>query len=157
MFSFSPAFDFQNTTEADGVITIPASAVFSDAKKFHQHFRRLGGVTVSELDEIILPTFQSRFPIRRLLPILNAFGLRDNFTEKSSVQIEMQDGWRVHNSTAEVVGQWASLSLAVLEVWVCHSQPGWKVLLVVYSDPFCASDRSTTVAASGSCLNGRGS
>ena len=85
----SPAFDFQDATETDGVIATPAFAVFSDAKKLHQHFRRFGGVTVAELNHIVTSVFQSRFPIRRAFAILDAFGLGDDFAEVSPVQIEM--------------------------------------------------------------------
>jgi hypothetical protein len=115
--SWFPAFDFQDATEADGVITTPAFAIFSDAKEFYLHFRRFGGVTIAKLDEMILPTFQSAAPIWRLLTILDAFLSRRDRREPLLVQVQMQDGWCIHNSRVEVAGQWASvLSVVVLEV-----------------------------------------
>ena len=41
-FRLAPPFDFQDATEADGVVTGAAFAVASQSAKFHQHFRRFG-------------------------------------------------------------------------------------------------------------------
>jgi len=84
-----PAFDFQNVTEADGVITSAAIAVTPQAAKLHDHHRRVGGVTVAELDYIIFSIFQTLFPVRRLAAILRSLRSRCNLGEEFAVQIQM--------------------------------------------------------------------
>jgi hypothetical protein len=82
-------FDFQDPAKADGELLVPPFALNPAATVFHQHFRRFGGVTVPEMDDIILPTFQPTPPVGAAAAVLDAFGIGDNFGEVLPMQVEM--------------------------------------------------------------------
>jgi hypothetical protein len=94
--SWFPPFDFQDAAETDSVITTPAFAVFSDAKKLHEHFRGFGGVTVSELNYVVGPAFEPLLPIGRSLSILDTLGPGRDGGEVLPVKIQVQNAF--HNS-----------------------------------------------------------
>jgi len=66
-----PPLNFQDSTEADGVIGASSPTIAAQAAKRHQHFRRLGGVTVTKLNRIIFPAFQPATPISRPTAVFN--------------------------------------------------------------------------------------
>src|ERR1039458_5286379 len=46
-FRLAPAFDFQDATEADGVVGVEDFAVSRQTMKLHKHLRRFGRVAVA--------------------------------------------------------------------------------------------------------------
>ena len=68
----------------------------ADAKKFHEHLRCFGCVTVAELDGVIFPAFQAFAPIGSLVAVFNVFGFGRNLREKFAVQIQMENRWPRH-------------------------------------------------------------
>ena len=87
-----PAVKFQDAAELDGVVGVFTFAVSAQAAKFHLHDRRIGGVAVAELDEVIVPAFKPPAPIGCLVAIFNALGLGGDLREESAVQIQVKDG-----------------------------------------------------------------
>ncbi len=76
----------------DGVVSGAAPAVAAEAAKLHLHHRRVGGVAVAELDDVIPATFQPLPPIRRLVAVFNTLGAGGDLREEFAVQIEVEDG-----------------------------------------------------------------
>jgi hypothetical protein len=86
-----PPFDFQNATEADRVIARVAFAVFSDTQKFHEHFRRFGGVPVPELDHIVVTALEPATPIGSLVAIFSPFRSNRDLREEFTVHVKVED------------------------------------------------------------------
>lgn len=85
--------NFQDATETDSKICIPTCAVAPQAAKFNHHHRRVGGVTVTELDHVILVPLQPFAPVGCLVAIFDTLGSGRNLREEFAVQVEMEDGW----------------------------------------------------------------
>src|SRR5208282_373435 len=65
------------------------------AKKLHEHFRRFGGITVAELNDIVFAILDPATPVRGVSAILDFVGSRDDVREEFPAQIQVQDAF--HN------------------------------------------------------------
>ena len=88
-FRLAPPFDFQDATEADGVVGVAAFAVPRQTVKFHEHFRRFGRVTVAEMDHVVMTALQPATPVRSTVAIFRPLRSRRNLREWVAVQNEM--------------------------------------------------------------------
>jgi hypothetical protein len=57
--------------------------------------RRVCGVAVAELDHVIFPIFQARFPIRRATAVFRALGFGGEGRKPFAVQIQMQNRFHI--------------------------------------------------------------
>lgn len=67
-----PALDFQYLAELDGVLFAAEFVDLLKAAEFYLHHRGIGGVAVAELDDVVLPAFESSFPVGRLPTVFDA-------------------------------------------------------------------------------------
>ena len=83
-----PSFDSQHPPKENGIVGVPALSVPPQPAKFHQHFRSVRCVAVSEEDGAIGPVFEPRFPIWLLLAVLDPFRSSRNLREEFAMQSE---------------------------------------------------------------------
>ena len=96
--ALTPPLELQNATETNGVIGLPPFLDAANAQKFHLHFRGLGRVTIAELNHVVPPTLQARFPMRTALAIFDAFRARHDLRKELPVQVEVENIHRADSS-----------------------------------------------------------
>ena len=69
------------------------SAAPCETTKLHQHLGSILGVAVPKLDHVVVPAFQSRFPVGRSITVLNLFRFSDDIREGIPVEIEVQNAF----------------------------------------------------------------
>ena len=84
-----PPLDFQDAAEADGVMRLAPFLDAPQAAKFHHHFRRFGGVTIAELNHVVMTALQPATPVTRPAAIFRPLRSRRNLREEFAVQIQM--------------------------------------------------------------------
>src|SRR5208282_4689987 len=65
------AFDFQDATKTNGKFLVPSFALNTVSAVFDEHFRRFGGVTVAELNDIVFAILNPTTPVRGVVAVFN--------------------------------------------------------------------------------------
>src|SRR5262249_14499199 len=63
-----PSGDFEDAAEADGVISVDATSVATEAGELDKHFRGAGDVTITEQNEVVMAFLKAGAPVRWCAP-----------------------------------------------------------------------------------------